>query len=277
MAKIKYNVKGVERGGGNYEQPKPGLYEMEIKEANHRDADGKNDIELVLEVTKGNNDFVGARVWTYVGLGEASQWKLAELTDALGLPESGTLDTTKLLGKKMKVKINADSWNDQYRARAGRFAPLEAEATDDDAAADPDADADDPDAGGDEPITIELNDVELSNDPDYYDDWSDDDLKEEIENQSLDVKGRFSRKKVVEALVALVNENGGGGNDGDDPDAAAGNDDGDEYDDTDVWTDKALAEEYKKRGLDTIEGKKNRQKVIEALRADDANDDPFAD
>jgi hypothetical protein len=31
----------------------------------------------------------------------------------------------------MKVKINADSWNNEYRARAGRFAPLEAEAEDD--------------------------------------------------------------------------------------------------------------------------------------------------
>jgi hypothetical protein len=93
VAKIKYNVKGVERGGGNYVQPTPGLYEMEIKEANHRDADGKNDIELVLEITKNNEEFAGSRVWTYVGLGEASQWKLAELTDALGLPESGTLDT----------------------------------------------------------------------------------------------------------------------------------------------------------------------------------------
>jgi len=46
VAKIKYNVKGVDRGG-DFEQPKTGLYEMEIKEANARLENGKNDIELV--------------------------------------------------------------------------------------------------------------------------------------------------------------------------------------------------------------------------------------
>lgn len=277
MAKIKYNVKGVDRGGKDFEQPQPGLYEMEIMEATPRTEGGKNDIELVLEVTKNNDAFVGSRVWTYVGLGEASQWKLAELTDALGLPEQGTLDTDKLKGKKLKVKINSDSYNNEYRARAGRFAPLSATAEEDG-----DPDPEDPDAepsGEDEPILIERNDVELSTDPEYYGDWTDEDLKEEIDNQKLDVKGRFSRKKVIEALVEVVRaEAGGGGGDGnDDPEPAAG-EDGDEYDDADTWSDKDLAAEYKKRGLDTIKGKKDRAKVIAALREDDANeDDPFAD
>ena len=275
MAKIKYNVKGVDRGG-TFEQPKPGLYEMEIMEANPRLDGGKNDIELVLEVTKNNDSFAGSRVWSYVALGESSQWKLAELTDALGLPEDGTLDTDKLVGKKMKVKINSDQYNNEYRARAGRFAPLEAEASDDDPGADPDA-GDDPDAGGsDEVITVDRNGVELSNDPAYYDDWTTDELKEEIDNQSLEIEGRFSKAKVVQALVDVVNAEAGGA--AAEPDDEAGSD---EYDDPDVWSDKDLAAEYKKRGLDTITGKKNRENVIEALRADDAgtpdDDDPFAD
>jgi hypothetical protein len=267
VAKVKYNVKGVDRGG-NFEQPKPGLYEMEIKEANLRDKDGKNDIELVLEITKNNDEHVGARVWSYVGLGDASQWKLAELIDALGLPEGGTLDTVKLVGKKMKVKVSADSWNNEYRARAGRFSPLAAGAEGDD-----NDDPDDPDAGNDEAIVLELNDVELSTDPEFYEDWSDDDVFEEVENQSLELKGKAAknRAKVIEALIAKVKEEHAGSGANDEPD------DGN-YDDTDVWSDKDLAAEYKKRGLDTIKGKKDRAKVIEALRADDADDDdPFAE
>lgn len=274
MAKIKYNVKGVERGGRDFEQPKPGLYEMEIKEANPRTEDGKNDIELVLEVTKGNDEFVGSRVWTYIGLGENTQWKLAELTDALGMPEDGTIDTDKLIGKKMKVKINPDSWNGEYRARVGRLAPLTAEAKDaEDETEDEAAEAE---AEAAEFATIERNNVELSNDPSYYDDWTTDDLKEEVENQGLEIAGRFGKQKVIDALVALVNDEVGGGG------AAEEEAEGDEYDDTDVWSDKDIAAEVKKREL-TVTGKRNRATFIAALRADDAgegggdDDDPFAD
>lgn len=272
MAKIKYNVKGVDRGG-TFEQPKPGLYEMEITEATHRDSDGKNDIELVLEITKNNDNFVGSKLWSYVSLGEASQWKLGEFTDALGLPEEGTIETSKLKGKKMKVKVNGDTYNEEYRARVGRFAPLVAEATDDEPGDDPDAD--DPDAGtAGEFVTVTLKDVELSNDPDYYDDWSEEDTLEEIDNQGLKLgKKKKTKANVVAALIELVNEQAGAGT----PDADGAGDDADNYDDEEAWSDKDLAAEYKKRGLETIEGKKNRAKVIAALRADDADDDPFAD
>jgi len=287
MAKVKYNVKGVERGGKDFEQPQPGLYEMEIKEATLRNTDGKNDIELVLEVTDANNDFVGSRVWTYVNLGETSQWKLAEFTDALGLPETGTLDTAKVIGKKMKVKINADSWNNEYRARAGRFSPLNAEA-DDEVDDDDDPDAVAGSGGGgkkggkkkeaapdpDEPIVIERNDVELSSDPEYYSDWSDQDVFDEIENQDLSLgRKKKTRDNVIAALVALVEEEGGT-----EPEAEADGDDN--YDDEDEWSDKDIAAEVKKRGLE-VSGKRNRATFIKALRADDAagddDDDPFAE
>lgn len=280
MTKIKYNVKGVDRGG-TFEQPQPGLYEMEIKEANPRLTDGKNDIELVLEITKNNTAFVGSRVWSYVSLGEASQWKLAELTDALGLPEQGDLDTAKLTGKKMKVKVNGDSWNNEYRARAGRFAPLEAEGTEADLGDDPDASVEaavdgERNEGGDaEHIVTERNGVELSTDPDYYDDWSEQDAIDEIENQGLEL-GRKKKNKanVIAAIIELLQSEASGDPNQDAVEAEA--DGEDNYDDTEAWDDKAIAAEFKKRGL-TVEGKLNRTKAIEAMRADDANDDPFAD
>jgi len=273
LAKIKYDVKGVERGR-DFEQPKPGLYTVEIVEANARTEDGKNDIELVIQII--GSDFDGSRLWTYVGLGESTQWKLAELTDALGLPEKGTIDTDKLLGKKMKVKVNADTYNNEYRARAGRFAPLEASADEDvDAEDDPDdPDAEDTDTDGDEGEAIvgELNGVELSSDPEYYDDWDDDDVFEEVENQSLGLKGKAAknRDKVIAALVEKVKEELGGGDDDDD-------DDKPDYSDEDEWTDAKLKKEIKSRELE-IKGKATRAKMIAALEADDEDDDdPFDD
>lgn len=287
MAKIKYNVKGVDRSERNYEQPQPGLYTMEIKEANHRDKDGKNDIELILEITEDNELYVGSRVWSYVGLGDASQWKLAELTDALDLPETGTLDTTKLVGKKMKVKVNSDSWNNEYRARAGRFAPLEggdvpeASADDDPDAAGGGSDGGDPDAAAtaasdDGDIVVERNDVELSSNPDYYADWSDGDVFEEVDNQKISLgRKKKSRANVIAALTQLViDENSPDGEAEVEPEA-----DGDTYDDTDEWSDAAIAAEVKKRGLE-VKGKRNRTTFIAALReADSSNeqDDPFAE
>jgi len=139
-------------------------------------------------------------------------------------------------------------------------------ASDADPAEDPDAEADpdDPDAGAAvEFVTVERNDVELSNDPDYYDDWSDQDALDEVENQGLNL-GRKKKTKanVIAALVELVTAEAGGGGDGDEPDTdAAAGEEGDNYDDAEAWSDAELAAEYKKRALDTIEGKKNRAKA----------------
>jgi hypothetical protein len=112
-------------------------------------------------------------------------------------------------------------------------------------------------------------------DPEYYSDWDDSDVFEEIENQGLKLK-RSGPQEASTKADRRVDREGPGGRSR----VTGGDDGGDDYDDEDVWSDKDLAAEYKKRGLDTIEGKKNRQKVIAALRADDAggdDDDPFAD
>jgi Protein of unknown function (DUF669) len=122
VAKIKYDNTGVE--SSQFKQPTPGLYTMKIEEANHRDEEGKNDIELVLVVIGG--EFDGAKLWSYVGLSEPAAWKRKEFTDALGMPEKGEIDTNKLVNQKMKVKVNGDQYQGEYRARVGRFAPIDA-------------------------------------------------------------------------------------------------------------------------------------------------------
>jgi len=127
VAKVKYDNTNVEPS--QFKQPTPGLYTAKIDEANHRSDDGHNDIEVVFVIDGG--EFDGAKVWTYVGLSEASGWKLLELTDALGLPKKGELDTNKIVNKKVKIKINPDQWEGEYRARVGRISPLTATPEDD--------------------------------------------------------------------------------------------------------------------------------------------------
>jgi hypothetical protein len=122
VAVIKYDNSNVEPS--QFKQPTPGLYTCRIEEINHRTEDGKNDLEVVLVVDGG--EFDKAMLWTYIGLGEAAGWKMLEFTDALGLPAKGSLDTKKIINKKIKVKVNGDQYQGEYRARVGRLAPLSA-------------------------------------------------------------------------------------------------------------------------------------------------------
>jgi hypothetical protein len=90
MAVIKYDVSGVEAGGGG-EQPQPGLYKGKIVSVTPRkkksNGDPTNDLEVVVDVGKEYS-----RLWTYIQLDNpASAWKLREFTDALGLPDKGGL------------------------------------------------------------------------------------------------------------------------------------------------------------------------------------------
>lgn len=230
---IKYDVTDVEPNEGAYLQPQPGLYDAKIVELNPRNSDGKNDIEVIVEViTKG--EFQGAKLWSYINQGEASRWKMREFTDALDLPAKGGFDTTKNIGKKVRIKVTAGSWEGEYRARLQRFLkPGDS------------VDGDDGAASGDV----------------GYDDWSDDDIKAELEEKELKVAGRWTREKAV-ALLEEADDGSGGGND---DDAAAASEPEDEYDEWSLDDLKAEAEE--KGILGNVPGRKTKEKLIEALRA----------
>jgi hypothetical protein len=211
VAKVVIPVDVTDVEAKSFQQPTPALYTMVIKEAKHRDEDGKNDIELVLQVE--GSEFADSQLWTYVGLTEASQWKMRELLDALGLPPKIELDLQKhLVNKRMKVKVNGDQYQGEYRARVGRFAPLDA------AAGAPEAGpvpvAEDAAAPEDEPWTEE--DLKA---------LTDDDLKAEVANFDLkDVKtsGRGWKPKAIKAILEA--------------DAAAqGDDAGDEDTNYEAW------------------------------------------
>jgi len=260
VAVIKYDVSNVESSGGG-EQPQPGLYAGSIAAMTPRTqkADGSNvrDLEVVVDV---GSEY--ARLWTYVktpddpNYNEAAHgWKFRELTDSLKLPAKGQFDTAKQVGKKVNVKVVADTnLEGEYRGRVRNlFAPGKIEEDGEDL----------PEGGGDdEPLTR-----------DELEAWSNDDLKEELEARGLTLTGRFSQGKAIDAIMedqdsgeeeaGEAGENGSGTLDPElmkdlrnDADFYA------EWEDDDI---KAYAEDLGILG--NIAGRKTRSKYIDAIVA----------
>lgn len=288
---IKYDVSDVEANEGAYLQPQPGLYNTKIVELNPRTSDGKNDIEVIVEVIE-KGEYQGARLWAYINQGEASRWKMREFTDALGLPAKGGFDTTKNVGKKVRVKVTAGSWEGDYRARLQRFLkPSDSvDGADEDEGGDDYAEWSDEDLKAeleekditikgrwtrekaiealfeqDEPTEPEDEDEETETASDEYDEWSLEDLKAEADEKGIlgNIPGRKTKEKLIEALRSVAGESDDSG----DGEAAA-------EDDYDEWDVEELIDEANQRELTLPKGRKSKDKVIELLRADD-NSDPF--
>ena len=277
MAKITYNVEDAEPFEGG-EQAPAGIYTAEVVQATHRtekrDGSEANDIEIALKLV----DHEYSWVFTYIGLNDASAGRLRELTNALGLKPKGTIDTDKLVGKKLKVKINPDTYNDEYRARAGRLMSLSG---DDEPAEEPDEPAEEPAAeggGGDEDFIPTREDEQNS-----YDAWEDDELEAEVEDRELTVPGGRGAKKTkwIKALRADDEEAAGSGGtngngDAADADSEQPEDDYETADDGKGWTLEELTAEIHDRELqDQLpKGRKGKKALIEILRKDNA-DNPF--
>lgn len=236
MAHVKYDVSDVEAGGGG-EEPQPGLYAGKIVGVTRRDkktnGDPTDDLEIVVDIGQEYS-----RKFTYIQLDNpATAWKLRELTDAVGLPPKGQFDPKSLEGKKVSVRIKADKdLEENYR---GSIKNLLKPGSDNGAAPSDSAAADDD-----------------------YSTWSTDDLVAEIEERGLDVpSGRKTVAKLASILEEHDAEQGGGDGSAEDTDTA------DEYD---SWTDEDLKAEVEERGIaGNISGRKSRDKLLEALRADD--------
>ena len=262
MAKVKYDVSNVPSGGGG-EQPQPGLYDGTVQAMTPRTekADGSpvRDLEIVLNVGEGY-----ANLWTYIktpddpNYSEAAHgWKLRELIDALGLKDKGEIDTAKVVGKPVKVKVTAESGLDgEYRGRARSLYPP-GKITEDGAGL-PEA------SDEEEPLT--KADLET---------WTTDELREELEERGLTLEGRFSAAKAIAAILA-DQENG------EETVADAAEEDADEEPPADTldpellqdlrtdadfyadWSDedlKAYAEDLKVMPT----GRKTRAKIVEAI------------
>lgn len=281
MAKlIEYDVEGEdESGGGTGVKVKPGVHVARIARCTFRDKkkDGSpaNDLEVALDV--------GAEydwVFTYVGLSEASKWKMAELVRAMGLKEKGKIDPDKLVGKILRVKINSGSWDGEYSPDAGKL--FMAQDGDEDligqgvsetsinAAQGPDVNDDISDPASFEPSR--------ETDPDIgsYDNWADEDLAAEAEDRNLTLPGGRGSKR-DKAIKALRDDDNSSADAGEPEDAgtATGDDDYDEWELDNLkqeWEDRQLGDLPNLRGKNAAERVKTA--IIEELRKDDV-ENPF--
>jgi hypothetical protein len=256
---IRYDVSGVEGGGG--EQPQPGTYNAEITEVEHRTEradgtkiDGKGDIHVVLNV---GSDY--ARLHTYVGMYDATAWKLREFIDALDMGEKGSLNTTKLVGQKLRVLIAKDEYEGAYKARVKTFLKAkdgdeadEEEETDEEEPEEEEVEEDEEE----EEDEVEEEEEPEEDEADPLDDMDRSELKKHIKSEGIEVKvtTKMSDDDIREAI------------------RAQSSDDGDDYDE---WSLAELKEQFEQRDLKLKKGDKaTKAALIAALRADDA-EEPF--
>lgn len=138
MAKVKLpdSVKDADTSG-DWTPVKPGMYIAEVAEVNDwsksEAAGGHGDgMELVLKIlsnSKGETkgvEGIGSQLWRYVYFDyEPTVGMLAEVLDATGQKRTGTLDTNKMVGKKVQVRVKSGKNMDgEYRAEVGKILSL---------------------------------------------------------------------------------------------------------------------------------------------------------
>lgn len=278
MAKIKYNVKGVDASGGDFEKAKPGMYIAEIAEVNERDSKSGNGamLEIVFKIksdSKGKKKGIvgiGSQVWHYVMLEhEPSAFRLREFLEAIGKVqgkkgEAGTLDTDKLVGLELQVQLKPDRDQDgEYRPKVGKVLGLSDTASDEDE----DEDGEEED---DEESEEEADDDEDAVDLDELDRAE---LKKFIKDEELEIKvtRSMSDDDIREAIAEAL-----GGDDEEEDDDAEDEDEDDE-DGLDDLDRAGLKAHIKEEGLDiSVKKSMSDDDIREAIRAiatEDEEDD----
>jgi SAP domain len=199
MARIKYDVRNVE--ATVFEQPKPGIYPAKLENVELGKSKAGNE-QLVIQLRLKSGDYKGALLWHYVPTDEDSPgaFRMVELVKVLGLKPTGTLDTDRIEGQSIQVRVKADSYNGEYRARVGALLP-EAE-DDEDLSEDEDEPESEngasatkrrtrraePEADEDEPEAEEGGEDE-DEDADDYDEWEIKELRAELKERGLRTAG----------------------------------------------------------------------------------------
>lgn len=261
MPKIKYDLRDVESSGG-FETPPPGLYRAKLAECNVKKSKAGNDmLECIYELSRG--DYKGSRVWDYVVLNEASEWKLKQFLEAVGKiagkkSEKGAFDPDEFEDAEVQVRLKHETYNDEPRARVAAVLPLPEDDEDEEEIEVEDSEDDD-DEGADEEYTYEdLEGMDLG------------ELKEVIEEEELGI--RVTKKSKVETVLAKVAEALELEPEEEDEDEEDEDDEDVAYED---MTPEELKAECKDRGLKAA-GKK--AVLIARLEKDDEEaEDPFED
>lgn len=254
MAKIKYDVKGVDPGGDR-ELPKPGVYRCKVISCVDAKPSGKDRrLEVQYQITDG--DHKGFVLYDYINLeSEAARWKLAQFIKACGLPASGTLDPDEVIGTGLSVRVKIQPETDQYAAsaRPATLLPLDGDEKEDLDADDDDTEPDDDDDDDDDSTYTQEELEELSNS----------DLKEVAGELEVEVPAKLTAKakeKLIAAILEAQSED-------DDEDEDGGGDDEEEY----TWDDLSgmdrdeLVELIEENELDveTTTGKGKKKKDVD--------------
>lgn len=231
MAKIKYNVKGVDTGGGPL--PKAGVYRCKVTSCifNEKPDSGKPPrIEAVYEIqssSDGDKTHKGYKLYDYVPTtNEEMEWKLAQFIKAMGLPESGSFEPKECVGTGLNVRVRIQPETEQYAAKANpaTLIPLDGEEGSDD-----DEDLSE-ETEGEETVDGE---AEEDNEP-----WTEEELEGLEKAELKEVAGEFEvdwpkrltdagKAKVIAAILEAQGE--------------AEEEEGEEGED-DLWTEEELTE-----------------------------------
>lgn len=125
--KLRKDYDPEDDGGLNYEQPKPGVYDMSIHSVED-DVSAAGNEQLVVVYECHHDDYEGSRVWDYVTFSEKAEWKVDQFLYALGVDpgDDVDLDGTILNGMdlnelpddfRVRVRIKADSYEGSYKAK----------------------------------------------------------------------------------------------------------------------------------------------------------------
>jgi hypothetical protein len=267
VAKIKYNVKGVE-SGGDMAPVKPGLYKAKIVECTERESRAGNEmIEVVMEITE-KGEFKGRKLWYYVITDdEAMAFRVREFLEATGIvdpkkpkTEQGTFDPEGTVGTEVQVRVRSGKdQDDNPRGEVARMLKLDPDDADDD---------EDDDGDGEDEADWDAMDLdELRQEVEDYEGDPDEVIK--------DAKAKSKAKKEA-ALREWLEENAteddgedGDDDEGDDDDGATDDDgDGDDEAPYTDWTNDELKEELTNREIE-LSGKFTKSKAVAALEEDD--------
>lgn len=290
MARVKYDVRGVESSGGT--PLPPGVYNAKVTQADVTKPEGKDQrIEVILEVVNSEEANNGKKLYEYINLeSDAAKWKLKEYLEALGEGgDTGSFDTddhlNKVIGVKTIVRPADEARGFDARAAVRRMFAIDeaqrngASASTENLDDDPPVAAEPTDAEDVEPLTWEeLNEMDraelkkLNKDEEVgiavKKSMTDDDLRAKIaeffelpplaDEEEADDEEEEDEEPEAEAAAETEEEAGEGAGDEDD------------YDD---WSEPDLKEELSQRSL-SVKGSK--KVLIGRLRRDDASEDkPF--
>lgn len=124
MTRLKFDVTGVDPAG-SFKVPARGAYKakVDVVDGPKESSKGNDMLEIQYVITE-DGEFTDSRVWDYIVLDEANEWKFRRFLEAVGAvtkrKEKGALDLDKVIGTPVLIKVtHEDSEEYGLKARIG--------------------------------------------------------------------------------------------------------------------------------------------------------------